>query len=94
MDQWNNLNSSTTCGGLVSITGITGLSFTAGQNYFLVIGPTNLASTTYEGWNLNLVNPVRRTSSSANSGCENGSGTGCVWNSNGTQTLGAFEILP
>ena len=56
IDQWNGLSSSTnfgSCCGLVSITGITGVSLTAGQDYFLVIGPTNLSATTWEAWNLN-----------------------------------------
>src|SRR5580704_13226806 len=56
LDQWNNLSSSQPvggCCGLVSITGITGLNLTAGQSYFLVLGPTNLNSTTFEtlDWN-------------------------------------------
>jgi hypothetical protein len=95
LDQFNGLSSSTnfgSCCGLVSITGITGLSLTAGQNYFLVIGPTNLDSTTWEAWNLNSTGATG-TDLYATSGCQNGSGNGCTWNSNGTQTIGAFDIV-
>lgn len=96
--QWSNLSSKTTyglggCCGLVTITGITGVSLTAGTSYFLVLGPTNLSSTTSEGWNLNSTGATG-LDLYANSGCQNGSGNGCNWNSNGTQTtLGAFDIL-
>jgi hypothetical protein len=53
---WGNLSSTTnlgSCGGLVSISGISGLSLTAGSNYWIVIGPTSPNSTTWEAWNLN-----------------------------------------
>lgn len=93
--QWSNLSSSQSfggCCGLVSITGITGVDVVAGTSYFLVIGPTNLDSTTSEMWNLNSVGAVG-LDLYATSGCQNGSGNGCSWNSNGVQTLGAFDIL-
>jgi len=95
LDQFNGLSSSTnfgSCCGLVSITGITGLSLTAGQNYFMVIGPTNLSDTTWEAWNLNSTGAMG-TDLYATSGCQNGTGNGCQWNSNGTQTIGAFDII-
>jgi hypothetical protein len=93
--QWNNLSSSQNvggCCGLVTITGITGVSLTQGDSYFLVLGPTNLTGTTFEtlDWNnqgamgLDLY---------ASSGCPNGSGNGCSWNSNGQTTIGAFDVL-
>jgi hypothetical protein len=95
LGQWNNLSSSETfgqCCGVVSITGITGVTLTAGQDYFLVIGPTNLTSTTWEAWNLNSTGATG-TDLYATSGCQNGTGNGCTWNSNGTQSLGAFDVI-
>ena len=92
--QWNNLSSSTTlgqCCGLVTISGITGVSLTAGTSYFLVLGPTNLSSTTLDTWNLNS-SGVTGDTLTATSGCQNGSGNNCNWNSNGVQTIGAFDI--
>ena len=87
IDQWNNLSSSTnfgSCCGLVSITGITGVSLTAGHDYFLVIGPTNLTATTCEAWNMNSTGATG-TDLYATSGCQNGTGNNCSWNSNGTR---------
>ena len=95
IDQWNNLSSSTnfgSCCGLISITGITGVSLSAGQDYFLVLGPMNLTATTWEAWNLNSTGATG-TDLYATSGCQNGSGNGCTWNSNGTQTIGAFDVI-
>lgn len=95
IDQWNGLSSSTnfgSCCGLVSITGITGVSLTSGQDYFLVIGPTNLSATTFEAWNFNSTGATG-TDLYANSGCQNGSGNNCSWTSNGTQTIGAFDVI-
>lgn len=94
--QWNDLSSSETfgqCCGLLSITGITGVSLTSGDSYFLVIGPTNLTSTTWVAWNWNSQG-VNGLDLYATSGCSNGSGNGCVWNSNGTgNPLGAFDVI-
>jgi hypothetical protein len=95
IDQWNNLSSSTnfgSCCGLISITGITGVSLTAGDNYFLVVGPTNLNSTTWEAWNLNSTGATG-TDLYATSGCQNGTGNNCSWNSNGVTTIGAFDVI-
>ena len=93
--QWNNLSSSTTfgqCCGLVTITGISGVELTVGTSYFLVLGPMKLNSTTSETWNLNSTGATGLVLY-ANNGCQNGSGNGCSWNSKGTQTLGAFDVL-
>jgi len=96
IDQWNGLSSSTTfgqCCGLVSITGITGVSLTSGTDYFLIIGPTNLSATTWEAWNWNSQG-VNGLDLYATSGCSNGSGNGCSWVSNGTgNPLGAFDVI-
>jgi len=93
--QWSNLTATETfgqCCGLVTISGISGVSVVAGTSYFLVLGPTNLDSSTSDMWNLNSTG-VTGTDLYATSGCQNGSGNGCSWNSNGTQTLGAFDII-
>jgi hypothetical protein len=89
MAQWNNLSSSTTfgqCCGLVTISGITGLSLTAGQSYFVILGPMSLTSTTFEAWNQNNQGTLGLDLYSTNGGQS--------WNSNGTgSTLGAFDVL-
>lgn len=85
----DNLSSSQTfggCCGLVTITGITGLDLTAGQQYFVVLGPETLNSTVFEAWNWNSqgVNGLDLYSENL----------GSTWNSNGTgNPLGAFDIL-
>jgi hypothetical protein len=74
------------CCGLVTITGISGLSLTAGQSYFVVLGPENLSDTTWEAfnWNNQGVNGLDLYSTDG----------GQTWNSNGTgNPLGAFDIL-
>jgi hypothetical protein len=87
--QWNNLSSNTTfgqCCGLVTISNITGLSLTAGEQYFVVLGPTSQGSTTWEAWNQNNqgVNGLDLYSTNG----------GQSWNSNGTgNPLGAFDVL-
>ena len=88
MAQWNNLSSSTTfgqCCGLVTISGITGLNLTAGQQYFVILGPMSLTSTTWEAWNQNNqgVNGLDLFSTNG----------GQSWTSNGQTTIGAFDVL-
>jgi hypothetical protein len=87
---WNQQNLSSSqnfggCCGLVTITGISGLTLTAGQQYFVVLGPESLGATTWEAWNYNSTGASGLDLYSTNGGES--------WNSNGTQTLGAFEIL-
>ncbi len=85
---WGNLSSSTTfgqCCGIVSITGITGINLTAGDNYWLVLGPMNINDTSWEAWNLNNQGAMGTDLYSTDGGDS--------WNSNGTQTLGAFQIV-
>lgn len=74
------------CCGLVTISGISGLSLSAGTNYWLVVGPTDLNSTTWEEWNRNSVGVSGLGLYSTDGGQ--------TWISNGEQTLGAFDILP
>ena len=95
LDQWNNLSASQAfggCCGLVSITGITGLSLTAGENYFLVLGPTDTSSTLWAAWNFNSTG-ANGLLLQASSGCANGGADGCQWNQFAGSTLGAFDVL-
>ena len=84
---WGNLTSNQEeggCCGLVSITGITGISLTAGENYFLVMGPTNINDDSWLAWNF---------SNSATGLDLYSTDGGQTWNSNGTQPQGAFDII-
>lgn len=67
--------------GLVTISGITGISVTSGMNYFLKIEA--LVSDTWAGWNWN------NTGATGLLLADQGSG----WTSNPDQILGAFDIL-
>ncbi len=72
------------CCGLVSITGISGISLTAGENYFLVLGPSNINDDTWLAWNWS------NSATGLDLYSTDGGGT---WNSNGTQPQGAFDII-
>jgi PEP-CTERM motif len=72
------------CCGLVSITGISGVSLTAGQSYFLVLGPESITDTSWLAWNFS--NSATGLDLYSNDG-------GHTWNSNGTQPQGAFDII-
>ncbi len=96
LGQWNNLSSNQNfggCCGLVTITGISGISLTAGQNYFLVIGPTSNSSTTWEAWNLNTPGDTGLLLQTSSGCTEGGGGAGCSWSSFSGSTLGAFDVL-
>ncbi len=85
---WSDLSSSTAsggCCGLVTISGISGVNLLAGTDYWLVVGPTAVGSTTWEMLNLNSVGMagIQLISNDA----------GNTWNSQGQQTLSAFDIL-
>ena len=73
------------CCGLVSITGITGLSLTAGQSYFVVLGPTNFNSNAFLVFDENVTGAMGIDLYSQDNGQ--------TWHSNGEQTIGAFDIL-
>lgn len=84
---WGNLTSNQEeggCCGLVSITGISGISLTAGENYFLVMGPMNVNDDSWLAWNW---------SNSATGLDLYSTDGGQTWNSNGTQPQGAFDII-
>lgn len=95
LGQWNDLSASQAfggCCGLVSITGITGITLTAGQDYFLVLGPESTGSTLWAAWNINSTG-ANGLLLQASSGCSEGSGAGCNWNSFSGSALGAFDVI-
>jgi hypothetical protein len=72
--------------GVVSITGISGVTLTGGQSYFLVVGPTTITSDTSEAfdWNNEGINGLALYSTDGGMG----------WHSYGTGSpIGAFEII-
>jgi len=73
------------CCNLVTISGISGLNLTAGQQYFLILGPEDINNNAYLAWNYNSTGATGTDLFS-----EDG---GQTWTSNGTQTIGAFDIL-
>ena len=73
------------CCGIVTISGISGLTLDAGQQYFVVLGPEHLTDTTWEAWNLNSTGAMGIDLYSTDGGQS--------WNSNGQQTIGAFDII-
>jgi hypothetical protein len=84
---WGNLSSTQNfggCCGLLTISGITGVSLTAGEDYFLVVGPTNINDTTWGAWNLsNAATGIDLYSTDG----------GQTWVSQGVQSQGAFDII-
>ena len=93
---WGNLSSSQAfggCCGLVTVSGISGVSLTGGDSYFIILGAMHTTDTTFEvfNWNNQGVNGLDLF---ATSGCQDGSGSGCDWTSNGTgNALGAFDVI-
>ena len=88
LGQWNNLSSTQSfggCCGLVSITGITGIDLTSGEQYFLVLGPTDPNGNTSEAWYYNNTG-AQDTQLSSHDG-------GATWTNNGDQVMGAFDVL-
>jgi hypothetical protein len=72
------------CCGLVTITGLSGVSLTAGESYFLVLGPESTTDTSWLAWNY---------SNSATGLDLFSTDGGSNWVSNGTQPQGAFDII-
>ena len=89
LSRWDNLSSSQNIGGccaLVTIGGISGLTLTAGQNYFMVLGPMSVDDSSFLTWALNTTNDVGGELLSTNGGT--------TWGANpSTSLLGAFDIL-
>jgi PEP-CTERM motif len=85
---WNNLSSNQSfggCCGLVTITGITGITLTAGEQYFVALGPMDPNGDTGEAWYYNNQGAMGLQLSSHDGGM--------TWIANGQQTMGAFDVL-
>ena len=85
---WGGLNATVVfgnCCGLVNITGISGVDLTGGQQYFLILGPMSTSDNSWNAWNFNNQN-VNGLDLYSTDG-------GATWTSNGTQTLGAFDVI-
>ena len=71
---------------LIAITGISGVTLTAGTSYFMILGPTTQGSSTWEEWNWNTQG-VNGLDLYAYSGSQHRSANGCDRMSNGTGNL-------
>jgi hypothetical protein len=71
--------------GLVSVTGISGVDLTGGQQYFMVLGPLSLTDTSSNGWFLN--------NQGANGLVVASHDGGATWAGPSESTLGAFDVL-
>jgi hypothetical protein len=95
LDTFNNLQGCANFGsecGLVTINVGGALQLMGGSNYFMVLGAMTNGSSAWEAWNYNNQN-INGLDLYATSGCQDGSGNGCNWNSNGTgNPLGAFDV--
>jgi len=87
---WSPLNANQSfggCCGLVTISGISGVSLTAGQSYFMILGPLSTSDSSWNPWNWNNqgVNGLDLYSTDGGSMWNGGNGSG--------NPLGAFDIL-
>ena len=73
-----------TCCTLVSITGITGVTLTGGQQYFMILGPLSTADDSNTPWIANNQGTTGLDLYSNNGGS--------TWTSNGIGNLGAFDV--
>ena len=73
------------CCGLVTVSGISGVTLTGGQSYFMILGPVSLTDNSAVAWNLNNqgVNGLELYSTDG----------GNTWTSFGSNTIGAFDII-
>jgi len=73
------------CCGLVTVSGISGVTLTGGQSYFMILGPVSLTDNSAVAWNLNNqgVNGLELYSTDG----------GNTWTSFGSTTIGAFDII-
>ncbi len=72
------------CCGLMSESGITGISLTTGVNYWLIVAPTSFTSTTWGAWNF---------SNNTNGQLDFSTDGGQSWNDGGVTNQGAFQII-
>jgi hypothetical protein len=80
-------------GGFVTISGISGVSLTGGDSYYMILGAVNITDPSWNAWNYNSQG-VNGRDLFATSGCQSGSGLGCQWIDNGSGfALGAFDVL-
>jgi hypothetical protein len=85
---WGNLSPGETfgsCCGVTSITGISGVTLTGGDAYFLVVGPMDPSSSALYAWNWNSQGVSSLDLYSTNGGTS--------WINNGTGPTGAFDIV-
>jgi hypothetical protein len=72
-------------GGLVTVSGISGVSLVGGQSYFMIVGPVALNDDSWNAWNNNSQNQTGTTLYSIDGGN--------TWNSRGISPLNAFDVL-
>ncbi len=89
---WNNLTAGevfANCCGLVTISGISGVTLIGGQQYFLILGPLDLNDASWNAWNWNNQGVTGLALYSTDGGA--------TWQPEGTpasqQPLGAFDVL-
>jgi len=88
LGRWDNLAATQSfggCCGVISITGITGISLTANESYFLVVAPEDPDSTTRGSWDFNNTGVTSQTLFSTDGGD--------TWQNDGVNTTGAFQVL-
>jgi hypothetical protein len=87
LGRWDNLSSPQNfggCCGVISITGITGITLAANESYFLVVAPEDPSSTTWGAWNYNNTGVNSHMLFSTD---------GQTWNDGGVTTAGAFQVI-
>ncbi len=86
---WTNLTTNTVfgdCCGLVTVSGISGVSLIGGQTYFMLLGPMDLNSDT-----INLLNFNNQGLNGVHELFSNDDGQ--TWGNNGFGPVGAFDVL-
>ena len=73
------------CCGLVSQTGITGVTLTGGDQYWMVVGPQSLSDNSFNQWQWNTKGAVADQLGSLNGGA--------TWINDGNGTNLAFDVL-
>jgi hypothetical protein len=73
------------CCGLVTVSGISGVTLTGGQSYFMILGPVSLTDNSALAWNFNNQGATGLELTSTDGGL--------TWGSHGITTIGAFDII-